>query len=225
MPWCPWAGCGHSIARHRKRCARLSGSKLSARTSTPWAVLARVLKSALRSRTVGFPESGSDLGRARHLSARGPAHRYGGLSTDSHTPLAPMVCLSPRRKAQGASQVLSDGSCLTGIRFLTPGLRPSPLGSALPRPTPYRAGDLTTRQASLDVTDYSVAQHQTGDVRRWASAPPVSRRHRQPATGPPGSCLDRTATGKRRQSYESAVNTKLTNHLHHWTHKTPKWAS
>ena len=90
------------------------------------------------------------------------------------------------------------------------GLRPSPPGSTLPRPTRHRAGDLTTRQASLDVTDRSVAHPADRDARRWASTPPVSRRHRQPATGPPDSYPDRTCTGKRRRAYESAVNQSLT---------------
>jgi hypothetical protein len=87
----------------------LSGSKLSARTSTPLARLVTFLKAALRSRTVGFPESGSDLGSAHHLSERGPAHRCGSLSADPHTPLAPMVCLPPRREDQDTSQVMDDG--------------------------------------------------------------------------------------------------------------------
>jgi len=86
------------------------------------------------------------------------------------------------------------------------GLRPSPPGSALPCPTRLRAGLLTTRQASLDVTDRSVAHPAQRGARRWASTPPVSRRHRQPATGPPDSYPDRTYTGKRRRAYESVVN-------------------
>jgi len=99
------------------------------------------------------------------------------------------------------------------------GLRPSLPGSALPRPTPKRAGRLTTRQASLDVTDRSVAHPAKRDARRWASTPPVSRRHRQPATGPPDSYPDRTYTGKRRRACESDIN-----HLHDqpptlWTHQ------
>ena len=88
---------------------RLSGSKLSARTSTPEAVLVTVLKAALRSRTVGFPESGSDLGSAHHLSEDRPAQRGGSLSADPHTPLAPVVCLPPRREDQDATQVVGDG--------------------------------------------------------------------------------------------------------------------
>src|SRR4030081_39373 len=36
--------------------------------------------------------------------------------------------------------------------------------------------------------------------RRWASTPGVSPRHRQPATGPPGSYPDRTSTGKQRRA-------------------------
>jgi hypothetical protein len=90
-----------------------------------------------------------------------------------------------------------------------PGLRPFLPGSALPRPTRHRAGCVTTRQASLHVTDRSVAHPATRDARRWASTRPVSRRHRQPATGPPDSYPDRTYTGKRRRAYESVVN-----HLH-----------
>ena len=38
------------------------------------------------------------------------------------------------------------------------GLRPTPPDSALPRPTRYRAGEVTTRQASLHATDRSVAR-------------------------------------------------------------------
>jgi len=38
--------------------------------------------------------------------------------------------------------------------------------------------------------------------RHWASTPPVSRRNRQSATGPPGNYPDRTPTGKQRRAYE-----------------------
>jgi hypothetical protein len=78
------------------------------------------------------------------------------------------------------------------------GLRPRYPGSAPPQ-------HLTARQASLAVTDRSVAHPRNRDARRWASTPPVSRRHRQPATGPPDSYPDRTHTGKRRRAYESAI--------------------
>jgi hypothetical protein len=37
-------------------------------------------------------------------------------------------------------------------------------------------------------------------IRHWASTPPVSRRSRQSATGPPGGYPDRTHTGKRRRA-------------------------
>jgi hypothetical protein len=67
----------------------------------------------------------------------------------------------------------------------------------------HRRGHLTTRQASLHVTDRSVAHPQDWGARRWASTPPVSRRNRQPATGPPDSYPDRTHTGKRRRAYET----------------------
>ena len=105
------------------------------------------------------------------------------------------------------------------------GLRLFPTSSALPGPTRLRAGALTTLQASLDVTDRSVAHPARWDARRWASTPPVSRRHRQPATGPPDSYPDRTYTGKRRRAYESAIH-----HLHDqpptlWTHRKNRLAA
>jgi len=100
-------------------------------------------------------------------------------------------------------------------RFL--GLRPSTPGSALPAPHP-RMGQVTTRQASLHVTDRSVAHPQDWGARRWASTPPVSRQDRQPATGPPGSYPDRTHTGKRRRAYDSVVNHSHDQPPIYWTH-------
>jgi hypothetical protein len=85
------------------------------------------------------------------------------------------------------------------------------------RPTP-RMGPVTTRQASLHVTDRSVAHPQDWGARRWASTPPVSRRSRQPATGPPGSYPDRTYTGKRRRAYDSVVNHSHDQPPIYWTH-------
>ena len=58
--------------------------------------------------------------------------------------------------------------------------------------------------------------------RRWAPAPPVSRRHRQPATGPPGSYPDRTHTGKRRRAYEREEHHGTTSRCHlplYWAHE------
>jgi hypothetical protein len=49
--------------------------------------------------------------------------------------------------------------------------------------------------------------------RRWASTPVVSLRHRQPATGPPGSYPDRTHTGKRRRAYDQRSPTRVTSSL------------
>jgi hypothetical protein len=77
------------------------------------------------------------------------------------------------------------------------GLRPSPPGSASPRPRhPARsvndAAGFTSRYGPHSCTPPN------RDARRWAPAPPVSRRNRQPATGPPDSYPDRTHTGKRR---------------------------
>src|SRR5271167_3946249 len=57
--------------------------------------LATFPKAPLRSRTVGFPESGSGLGSARHLPEHGPAHECGSSSAGSHTPLAHVVCPCP----------------------------------------------------------------------------------------------------------------------------------
>ena len=48
-------------------------------------------------------------------------------------------------------------------------------------------------------------------LRRWASTPPVSRRNRQPATGPPGSYPDRTTPA----SNGELTNTKITVDLRH----------
>ena len=90
-------------------CVRLSGSKSSARTSMREATLVTFLKTTLRSRTVGIPDSGFDLGSARHLSEHRPAHRRRGLSPDPHTPLSPTVCLPPSREDQDTSQVMGDG--------------------------------------------------------------------------------------------------------------------
>ena len=50
----------------------------------------------LRSRTVGFPESGSDLGSARHLAECGPSHASGSSSAGAHTPLTRIVYPHPR---------------------------------------------------------------------------------------------------------------------------------
>jgi len=77
----------------------------------------------------------------------------------------------------------------------------------------HRTGHLTTRQASLHVTDRSVARPQDRGARRWASTPPVSRRSRQPATGPPGSYPDRTHTGKRRRADNKRSTTYTVNFL------------
>src|SRR4051794_7637097 len=49
--------------------------------------------------------------------------------------------------------------------------------------------------------------------RHWASTPPVSRRSRQSATGPPGSYPDRTHTGKRRRADDTRSTTYTVNLL------------
>ena len=91
------------------------------------------------------------------------------------------------------------------------GLRPDGGGSALPDPTQRRA-TLTTPQASLHATDRSVAPPRMG-FRHWASTPPVSRRSRQSATGPPGGYPDRTHTGKRRRADNTRSTTYTVNLL------------
>ncbi len=60
---------------------------------SPWVTFP---KAPLRSRTVGFPESGSDLGSARHLAGCGPSHASGSSSAGAHTPLARIVYPHPR---------------------------------------------------------------------------------------------------------------------------------
>jgi hypothetical protein len=64
---------------------------------------------------------------------------------------------------------------------------------------------LTTRQASLDATDRSVAPLLLKGFRRWAPARPVSRPSRQPATGLPGDYPDRTLTGRRRRASDQVM--------------------
>src|SRR3954468_22917215 len=49
--------------------------------------------------------------------------------------------------------------------------------------------------------------------RHWASTPPVSRRSRQSATGPPGGYPDRTHTGKRRRADDTRSTTYTVNLL------------
>ena len=78
------------------------------------------------------------------------------------------------------------------------GLRRDSRGSALSCP-------LTTRQASLDAADRSVAPLLLKGFRRWAPARPVSRPSRQPATGLPGDYPDRTLTGRRRRASDQVM--------------------
>ena len=78
------------------------------------------------------------------------------------------------------------------------GLHRDSRGSALSYP-------LTTRQASLDATDRSVAPLLLEGFRRWAPARPVSRPSRQPATGLPGNYPDRTSTGRRRRASDQVM--------------------
>src|SRR3954468_13750065 len=49
--------------------------------------------------------------------------------------------------------------------------------------------------------------------RHWASTPPVSKRSRQSATGPPGGYPDRTHTGKRRRADDTRSTTYTANLL------------
>src|SRR3954452_21239695 len=49
--------------------------------------------------------------------------------------------------------------------------------------------------------------------RHWAWTPPVSRRSRQSATGPPGGYPDRTHTGKRRRADDTRSTTYTVNLL------------
>ena len=65
-----------------------------------------------------------------------------------------------------------------------------------------RAGPLTTRQASRDATDRSVASPTGLSTLGFDPAFPPSR---QPATGPPGSYPDRTHTGRRRRACDGSA--------------------
>ncbi len=85
------------------------------------------------------------------------------------------------------------------------GLRPSPPGSASPRPR-HTARSLNDAAGFTSRYGPHSCTPPNRGARRWAPTPPVSRRDRQPATGPPDSYPDRTSTGKRRRAYESVVN-------------------
>jgi hypothetical protein len=56
----------------------------------------------LRSRTVGFPESGSGLGSARHFLGARSSHAAEGSSDGTHPPSACMVHRPPRSEARAA---------------------------------------------------------------------------------------------------------------------------
>ena len=87
------------------------------------------------------------------------------------------------------------------------------LGTPLPHPHGRVSNDATGFASRYGPHRRSPSQ----GLRRWASTPPVSRRNRQPATGPPGSYPDRTHTGKRRRAYEQ--DQPLTRH-----HLPFRWA-
>ena len=85
------------------------------------------------------------------------------------------------------------------------GLRPSPPGSASPRPRPPARSVNDAAGFTSRYGPHSCTPPNRG-ARRWAPAPPVSRRHRQPATGLPDDYPDRTSTGKRRRAYGPVIN-------------------
>jgi hypothetical protein len=98
------------------------------------------------------------------------------------------------------------------------GLRPSPPGSALPCPTRLRAGLLTTRQASLDVTDRSVAHPRSGALDTGLLHRPFPD---DTASLLPG-LLIATRTGLTPASDDELTNqpstTYMINHQPFWTH-------
>ena len=138
-------------------CMRLSGSKLSARTSTPLAWLVTFLKAVLRSRTVGFPESGSDLGSARHLSTRGygddgarltdSGHRFPDFSalTVRAAPLRPWYRTKPAMAAFAAG---------VAVVLVVSGV----LAPTYPSIQPARPAPLVTIQA-VPAVDYAALPH------------------------------------------------------------------
>ena len=135
------------------------------------------------------PLPGSTGYRTRRSSSR--SRRPPGRGGPPQFPLSPSERSVPH--TPGGS---------SGLRFqaLHPfhGLRPDDPGSAPPLPHP-QAGWLTTRQASLDATDRSVAPPQ--GLSTLGFDRPVTRPSRQPATGPPGSYPDGTHTRRRRRAY------------------------
>jgi len=74
---------------------------------------------------------------------------------------------------------------------------------AVSRPARHSLRCLTTRQASLPLRTVQLLPLK--GFRRWASARPVSRPGRQPATGLPGDYPDRTFTGWRRGASDQVI--------------------
>ena len=68
-------------------------------TVPPWVTFH---EAPLRSRTVGFPESGSDLGSARHFSDVGLPSRPWGSSAGAHPPQSPPVYPHPCPERDGS---------------------------------------------------------------------------------------------------------------------------
>ena len=110
--------------------------------------------------------------------------------------------------------------CASRLFAASMAFAPISRGSALPYPP-------ATGQLSNDAAGFAscYGPHRRSPrkgFRRWAPAPPVSRRHRQPATGPPGSYPDRTSTGRRRRAYEHEDTPWLTSRRHLrfcWAHE------
>jgi hypothetical protein len=113
---------------------------------------------------------------------------------------------SSRRHYLSVPQPLTPGSPSAPAH---PGLQrlpwPSPFTAELGTPSSPPTGRVISRRGRPHFTLRTAQLHTPQDwgARRWASTPPVSRRHRQPATGPPGCYPDRTHTGKRRRAYET----------------------
>lgn len=168
---------------------------MSARAGEASTSPATFLKAPLRSRTVGFPESGSGLGSARHLSKAWPAHRCGSSSADPHTPLAPMVCQPPSRENSRQTRVRPDGRRVVHrLVGFPPGLdvrRHDRLGGRLDRVVPvmsFRACvSLATEYPGLLCPRGALSRGGTASRAAWEGITPPSSllRAHAPDRNPP----------------------------------------
>jgi hypothetical protein len=146
-----------------------------------------------------------------------PAIHFPGSPVIGHrAPVAYPQATGPGRASPVPAATLDTFRAPYAGEFLTAAL---PGTSPLPWPSPRfrEARHSLARpegQLSNDAAGFAscYGPHRRSPLQgfwRWAPTPPVSRRSRQPATGPPGSYPDRTHTGRRRRAYEHEEHHEL----------------